>query len=93
MFWLLLKDLTTSVTLIVKSVTSLILDEATLAELKSVVKNEIDLSKEMTLDYVEIVNSKSLEPIKSKPPHDMAHILIAVYLGNVRLIDNLPLND
>lgn len=62
-------------------------------ELKAVVKNEIDSCKDMSLDYIEIVNSESLKPIKSKPIHELAYILIAVYLGNVRLIDNLPLND
>jgi len=64
-----------------------------IAELKEMVKNEIKTCKEMALDYVEIVNSESLIPLEHSQSQEKAHILIAVYLGNVRLIDNLLLND
>ena len=62
-------------------------------ELKNIVKNEIESCEEMTLDYVEIVNPETLKSVEKSDILENAHILIATYLGNVRLIDNLPLND
>ena len=47
----------------------------------------------MTVEYVEIVNSETLKPLEKNNSLDNAHILAAVNLGNVRLIDNLALND
>ncbi len=68
--------------------------EIDINELKIIVKNEIESCEEMTLDYVEIVNPETLKSVgKESDVLDKAHILIATYLGNVRLIDNLPLND
>ena len=64
-----------------------------IVELKSMVENEIDRCKEMILDYVEIVNPDTLIPLEKSNTLEKAHILIAAYLGNVRLIDNMPLND
>jgi pantoate--beta-alanine ligase len=64
-----------------------------IVDLKSMVENEIDRCKEMILDYVEIVNPDTLIPLEKSNTLEKAHILIAAYLGNVRLIDNMPLND
>ena len=67
--------------------------EKEIVDIKCMVENEIDRCKEMTLDYVEIVNPENLKPLEKSNTLEKAHILIAAYLGNVRLIDNLPLND
>tara|TARA_B100000900_G_scaffold338490_1_gene300706 strand:+ start:195 stop:1043 length:849 start_codon:yes stop_codon:yes gene_type:complete len=67
--------------------------EKEILDIKRMVKNEIDRCKEMTLDYVEIVNPENLKPLEKINALEKAHILIAAYLGNVRLIDNMPLND
>jgi pantothenate synthetase len=39
------------------------------------------------------VNPETLKPLEKSNTLEKAHILIAAYLGNVRLIDNMPLND
>jgi pantoate--beta-alanine ligase len=67
--------------------------EKEIVDIKCMVENEIDGCKEMTLDYVEIVSTENLKPLEKSNTLEKAHILIAAYLGNVRLIDNLPLND
>jgi pantoate--beta-alanine ligase len=67
--------------------------EKEIVDIKCMVENEINGCKEMTLDYVEIVNPENLKPLEKGNTLKKAHILIAAYLGNVRLIDNLPLND
>ena len=55
--------------------------------------DDINNAKGMELDYVEIVNPSSFNPLKNKTENDQAIALIAVFLGNIRLIDNLSLND
>ena len=67
--------------------------EKEIVDIKCIVGNEINGCKEMTLEYVEIVNPENLKPLENGNTIKKAHILIAAYLGNVRLIDNLPLND
>ena len=67
--------------------------EKKIVDIKCMVENEIDRCKEMILDYVEIVNPETLKPLEKSNTLEKAHILIAAYLGNVRLIDNMPLND
>jgi pantoate--beta-alanine ligase len=47
-----------------------------------------------SIDYLDLVEANSLEPINQWEPQKQAVILIAAYLEGVRLIDNLPLiND
>ncbi|WP_428667468.1 pantoate--beta-alanine ligase [Runella sp.] len=59
----------------------------------SEVKQEINLhfGKEpaFRLEYFEIVNAYTLQPIDSQAPEDQTALCIAAYLGKVRLIDNL----
>jgi len=69
------------------------LAEKNSTELKEDVIKEIEACLEMTVEYVEIVNSETLKPLEKNNSLDNAHILAAVNLGNVRLIDNLALND
>jgi pantoate--beta-alanine ligase len=47
----------------------------------------------MELDYVAIADAETLTPIRKKTSNKQAVLLIAVYFDNVRLIDNLILNE
>ena len=62
-------------------------------QLKKMIKDDIDQIADMELDYIEITNPYSLRPIHGKGTNEEAIALIAVFLGKVRLIDNLSLND
>ena len=57
------------------------------------IKNDINQVQEMRLDYVEIVNPYNFKPLQGQADNDEAIAVIAVFLGKVRLIDNLSLND
>ena len=63
------------------------------AQLKEMIKDDINQLQDMQLDYVEIVNPHSFRPIQGKGTEEDAVALMAVFLGKVRLIDNLSLND
>ncbi|MCE6988216.1 pantoate--beta-alanine ligase [Dyadobacter sp. CY323] len=52
-------------------------------------KNEFDAIKEFTLDYFEIVDLLSLQPIQKVGPAGINAICVAAFLGPVRLIDNV----
>lgn len=45
----------------------------------------------MKTEYVEIADEKTLEPLREWVPGTKPRIFAAVLLGNIRLIDNLPL--
>lgn len=45
----------------------------------------------MKLDYYEVCNADTLEPLKEYSSQQQAISLIAVFVGNVRLIDNWPI--
>ena len=62
-----------------------------IASLKEEVRNQISSEPRFKLDYLEIVNKVTLIPIKEKAKEN-AVICIAVFLGKVRLIDNMLLN-
>lgn len=62
-------------------------------EIKEKIGLEINQTEEMKLDYIAIVKPHTFEPIIGKAQKQEARVLIAVFLGNVRLIDNLSLND
>ncbi len=57
--------------------------------IKNKIKNHIRSKKSVKIDYVEVVDAKTLEP-KTKLS-DRFVIAIAVYLGKTRLIDNIIL--
>ena len=61
--------------------------------IKKVIMDDIKKVKGMDLDYIEIIDAHSFKPINNKNNKENAVALIAVFLGNVRLIDNLSLND
>ena len=55
---------------------------------KKVVTNEISKVSMMKLDYYEICNAETLEPLTQLKSNKQAISLIAVFVGNIRLIDN-----
>jgi pantoate--beta-alanine ligase len=67
--------------------------DASLDEKKEFVKNEFSRQPEIHLEYFEIVNGKTLEPLKKLDPADHPVACIAAKIGDVRLIDNIILFD
>ncbi len=63
------------------------------AQLKEMIKDDINQVQDMRLDYIEIINPNNFNPIHGVASNEEAVALIAVFLGRVRLIDNLSLND
>lgn len=61
--------------------------------LKEMIKDDLNKVQDIQLDYIEIVNPYSFRPLQGKGTNEEAVALIAVFLGKVRLIDNLSLND
>jgi pantoate--beta-alanine ligase len=57
------------------------------------IKKEIEQEKLMTLDYVELAHPYTLSPISEEEKAAEAILCIAVFLGKVRLIDNMLLNQ
>ncbi|MGL4848997.1 MAG: pantoate--beta-alanine ligase [Clostridium sp.] len=55
--------------------------------LKNIIKEEIDSVDSSKIDYIEIVDKKTLEEVKGEISGDVT-ILVAVYIGKTRLIDN-----
>ncbi|MGB7393557.1 MAG: pantoate--beta-alanine ligase [Pricia sp.] len=53
---------------------------------------EFDIHPEMQLEYFEIADVATLTPIQRKHPGLKYHAFVAVYIGGVRLIDNVALN-
>lgn len=66
-------------------------DKLSSEELKILVAHELADSAHLKLEYFEIVNSETLQPINK--PEEVAHSVacIAVWAGKVRLIDNVIL--
>jgi pantoate--beta-alanine ligase len=67
------------------------LEKHSIHEIKEWVKNEINSTGELQLEYIEIVQCDSLQPVNKYNPQFSLVACIAVYAGMVRLIDNLEL--
>jgi pantoate--beta-alanine ligase len=63
----------------------------TFAELKAYAEAEINSESAMRLNYFEIVNAETLQPVQSFSQAKSVVACIAVKLGTVRLIDNIML--
>lgn len=63
-----------------------------ISELKSFVEEEIKAIADFRLDYVEIAHADTLQTLKNEEKDSPAILCIAVFLGSVRLIDNILLN-
>jgi len=46
----------------------------------------------LTLEYVEIANSKNLKTVQRKSKNETYRVFIAAFIENIRLIDNIALN-
>ncbi len=65
--------------------------EDSVARLCANLKKDLLAIPGASLDYVGIVNQETLAPLKKLLPSACARALVAVRLGSVRLIDNLPI--
>lgn len=63
--------------------------KTTLADTKKFVIDAINAYPEMEVEYYEIVDATTMQPVKSWEKTDCAVGCITVYLGDVRLIDNI----
>ena len=61
-------------------------------QLKKYIKSQYVQIKELDLEYFEIVNEKNLQPLSRKRTKQKYRAFLAVYAGEVRLIDNIALN-
>ncbi|MEQ8323642.1 MAG: pantoate--beta-alanine ligase [Vicingaceae bacterium] len=65
--------------------------ETSMNKIKQKVVDRFKNSTDPRLEYFEIVDGETLEPVISAEAHSQIVALIAAYLGKVRLIDNLIL--
>ncbi|WKK66240.1 pantoate--beta-alanine ligase [Lutimonas zeaxanthinifaciens] len=63
-----------------------------LEKVKSFVKNELIQNKELDLEYFEIADNENLKPATELDPTVSYRAFIAVFAGDIRLIDNIALN-
>lgn len=56
------------------------------------VKNKFDKQPEFDLEYINITDQDTLNPVKRKQKNTKYRAFIAVYVNGVRLIDNIALN-
>ena len=64
---------------------------STISEVKSFVARQFKKQKNMKLEYFEIVDMYTLQPLKTWAQSTTVIACIAVWVGNVRLIDNIIL--
>jgi len=64
----------------------------TVEQVKSFFESEIGRYPEFRLDYFEIADEDTLQPIKRWKDSEKPRAFVAVFLGNVRLIDNMKIN-
>jgi len=56
------------------------------------VKNQFKTKDNLKLEYVQIADARTLQPVKRKQKSRKYRIFIAVYANGIRLIDNIALN-
>jgi len=62
------------------------------AKVEEWVTKEFAKNNNFNLEYVSIANIKTLKPLKRKSKKQQYRIFIAVFIDNIRLIDNIALN-
>jgi len=65
--------------------------EKMVGELKTLVRSQIKQEPEMQLEYFEIADTETLEPLPDLKPAKNAVACIAIHMGPIRLIDNVVL--
>jgi pantoate--beta-alanine ligase len=61
-----------------------------IAEIKLIIENEVKTNLIYKLDYFEICNAESMQPLRDKN-NELGVALIALFCGRIRLIDNIDL--
>jgi len=62
------------------------------SKVKEYVREAFEAHPDFKLEYIEIADSETLEPVSRKQENKKYRAFIAAYLGEVRLIDNIALN-
>ena len=62
-------------------------------KVKKEIERRFQKKKDMKLEYLELAHKKTLEPLSHNNNLQDAIILIAAFVGNVRLIDNMIVDD
>tara|TARA_B100000900_G_scaffold279698_1_gene239270 strand:- start:196 stop:1041 length:846 start_codon:yes stop_codon:yes gene_type:complete len=65
---------------------------SSIEEVKSFVEIELNAVSEFSIDYTEIAHAQTLKPLSNLQKNEPAILCVAVFLGSVRLIDNILLN-
>ncbi len=65
---------------------------SSIEEIKSFVETELKAVSAFSTEYVEIAHELTLEPLSNLKKNEPAILCVAVFLGSVRLIDNILLN-
>jgi pantoate--beta-alanine ligase len=65
--------------------------EASANRVRQILRETIESNELVRLDYAEIADAESLEPLDRLGPDSCAVALVAARVGSTRLIDNLPL--
>jgi pantoate--beta-alanine ligase len=66
--------------------------ELKLDKVIELIKTEFQKYPSFKIEYIEIADESTLQPIRVLNSNQKARIFIAVWLGDIRLIDNLLLN-
>ena len=64
----------------------------TIAQLNKIVAERFLQNPELNLEYFEIANEETLKTAQKKNANVKYRAFIAAFIGEVRLIDNMPLN-
>lgn len=67
-------------------------DKLSISKLNELVKERFLINEHLKLEYFEVANVKTLKTAKHKFKNNDYRAFIAVFAGNVRLIDNIALN-
>lgn len=71
---------------------SLLKAQYTPEELIKYIKHQFSQIPQINVEYVSVASSITLKPINHWKENEAARIFIAVWLGGIRLIDNVPIN-
>ena len=66
--------------------------KSSIQSLKLFVETELNTVSEFSVDYVEIAHAQTLKSLNNLEKNEPAVLCVAVFLGSVRLIDNILLN-
>ena len=69
-----------------------LIKQKSVQELENWVVDQINKSPGLTVEYFEIVDNEQLQPIKNWDEEKTKIACVAVFCGNIRLIDNIVLN-